>query len=238
LADYSYWPRTLEILGRAVQRVKAVIYTRVSTWDQDCEVQSRELHEYCQRRGWEIIHEYRDHAISGSKKNRPQLDNLMKAASLREFDAVLVWKLDRFGRSVINLNQGINDLKSYGIRFLAVSQNLDTDNSNPTAGLLLNILAAMAEFELELIRERTISGVAAAKAAGKVLGRPAKVFRRDEAIRMRQEGMSYRAIAKTLHVAPTTIVETVKGERSARATRKGVRKSPSVQSTLPVANLV
>lgn len=224
--------------------MKVALYMRVSTTDQHCEVQARELHEYCQRRGWDVAtgHEYIDQGVSARKAGKaspmPALDKLMTAAAQRRFDAIVVWKLDRFARSVSHFNKQIDTLKAAGVRFIAVSQNIDTDQSSPTGQLLMQILAAMAEFERELIRERTASGVAAARAAGKTLGRPAKVFRRDEALRMRQEGMSYRAIAKALNVATTTIVETVKGERSARATRKGVRKSPSPPLDVSSANTV
>ena len=210
--------------------MKVALYMRVSTADQQCEVQARELHEYCERRGWSVTKEYRDQGVSaaktGKKKIPPQLEKLMGDAGQHKFDAVIVWKLDRFARSVTHFNDQLAVLRSAGVRFLAVSQNIDTDVTNPTSGLLLNILAAMAEFERELIRERTKSGVEHARAQGKVFGRPAKVFRRDEAIKMRSEGMSFRAIAKALGVAPTTIVETVKGERSAIASRKPVRKLP------------
>ena len=116
--------------------MKVALYMRVSTTDQHCEVQARELHEYCQRRGWDITHEFLDDGISGSnKKKRPALEKLMADASQHRFDAVLVWKLDRFGRTVLQLTEGISRLRSAGVRFLAVSQNLDTDSSNPSSGL-------------------------------------------------------------------------------------------------------
>ena len=161
--------------------MKVALYMRVSTVDQHCEVQARELIDYCRRRGWEVVADFRDEGISGkANKKRPAQEKLMNDAMLHKFDAVIVWKLDRFGRSIMNLLEGINKLKSWGVRFMAVSQNIDTDSSNPTSGLLLNIMAAMAEFERELLIERTNSGLAHARALGKTLGRPRKVFRRDE----------------------------------------------------------
>ena|SRR5215469_6635974 len=185
------------------------IYARVSTADQNCEVQIRELREYVQRRGWVVVEEYIDTGISGAKASRPALDLLMQDAPEHRFHAVLVYKLDRFGRSVLNLSQSLALLDSYGVRFIAMSQGIDTDQSNPTSRLLLNILASVAAFELELIRERTIAGVRAAKAKGKHIGRPRRVFRRDEAVRLRGEGHSWRSIARILDVPVTTVRDVV-----------------------------
>jgi putative DNA-invertase from lambdoid prophage Rac len=151
--------------------LSAAIYARVSTQDQNCEMQVRELKEYAGRRGWHIVGDYIDTGWSGAKASRPELDRLMKDAALRRFDAVMVWKLDRFGRSVRNCLDGIESLRGNGIRFLAVSQSIDTDESNPTARLLLHILASVAEFERELTRERVRVGIKSAKHKGKQLGR-------------------------------------------------------------------
>src|SRR5690349_18461039 len=127
--------------------MKCAIYARVSTTDQNCEMQLRELREYAERRSWSVSQEYVDTGWSGAKKSRPALDRMMKDASEHRFDVVLVWKLDRFGRSVLNLVEGLNSLAAAGVRFLATSQNIDTDQANPTAKLIVWILAAVAEFE-------------------------------------------------------------------------------------------
>jgi DNA invertase Pin-like site-specific DNA recombinase len=185
--------------------MKIALYCRVSTTDQNCELQLRELREYASRRGWEPAFEYIDAGFSGAKASRPALDRLMAAAARREFDCVLVWKIDRFGRSVLHLSQQLAALTSYGIRFIAVSQGLDTDASNPSSRLMLTILAGVAEFEREIIRERTLAGVRAARACGTAIGRPCRVFRRDEVARLRAEGQSWRAIAKALAVPESTI---------------------------------
>ena len=188
--------------------MKTAIYARVSTTDQNCEMQLRELREYVARRGWAPSIEFVDAGVSGAKASRPALDRLMGAAARREFDCVLVWKIDRFGRSVLHLSQQLAALTNYGVRFIAVSQAIDTDASNPSSRLMLTILAGVAEFEREIICERTLSGVRAAKAAGKVLGRPRRVFRRDEVVRLRdQDGMSWRAIAKALGLPVSTVVD-------------------------------
>ena len=131
--------------------MECAVYARVSTTDQDCSMQVKELREYCLRRGWKIQGEYIDTGWSGAKA---QLDMLMKAARVRKFDAVVVWKLDRWGRSIAHLIASLRELASLGVRFVAATQNIDTDESNPMARLLLHIMGAFAEFEREIIRER------------------------------------------------------------------------------------
>jgi putative DNA-invertase from lambdoid prophage Rac len=185
--------------------IRVVTYARVSTTDQNCEMQVRELREYATRRGWNICDEYLDTGWSGAKANRPELNRLMRDASLRRFDAVLVWKLDRFGRSVRNCLDGIETLRSYDVRFLAVSQSIDTDESNPTSRLLLHILASVAEFEREMIRERVCAGVRNAKRKGVRLGRKRVVFDRSKATRLHEGGASVREIASALEVGRGTV---------------------------------
>src|SRR5229473_1289034 len=158
-------PQARNIGASGEPPIRTAIYARVSTSDQNCESQLRELREYRQRRGWAITGEYVDTGWSGSKANRPQLDRLMADAAQHRFDCVSVFKIDRFGRSVLHLNQQLATLTSYGVRFIATSQSLDTDEKNPTSRLLLQILASVAEFEREMIRERTLSGIRAAQAA-------------------------------------------------------------------------
>ena len=187
--------------------MKTALYARVSTTDQNCEAQLKELREYVARRGWKIANEYVDTGFSGAKASRPALDALMKAAALKKFDAVCVFKLDRAGRSVLHLSQLLAALESYGVRFIAISQGLDSDQSNPTSRLLTGILSCVAEFEREIIRERTLSGIRAAQAAGKHVGRPKRIFRRDEVVRLRdEEGLSWRAIAAKLDIPAMTAV--------------------------------
>ena len=195
--------------------MKAGVYARVSTSDQNCQMQLCELREYVVRRGWTVTEEYVDTGWSGTKASRPELDRLMRDASRREFDVVLVYKLDRFGRSVLHLNQQLAALTSYGIRFISTSQAIDTDQSNPTSRLLLQIVASVAEFEREMIRERTLSGIRAAKANGKRLGRPKRVFRRDHVVRLRDERrLSWRAIARELGVPVMTAMDAYRNRRT------------------------
>ena len=181
------------------------VYCRVSTTDQSCELQLRELQEYATRRGWEIVAEFVDSGWSGAKASRPELDRLMRDAALRRFDVLLVWKLDRFGRSVLNLSQALAALDSYGVRFIAVSQGVDTDASNPTSRLLLNILSSVAEFEREMIRERVAAGVRNARAKGKQVGRKRAVFDQSRVMGLCQAGSSVRQIAEALGMSRSVI---------------------------------
>ena len=185
--------------------IKAAIYCRVSTSDQHNEIQVRELTEYVKRRGWELVGVYQDQ-VSGAKTRRPGLDALMKDARLRKFDAVLVLKLDRFGRSLIQCVSGIQELASVGVRFIAVSQGMDTDDANPASKLMMHILAAVAEFERELIKERVSLGLKNAMAAGVSLGRPRRVFDRQRAMDLRDQGLSFPEIARELGVGYGTVV--------------------------------
>jgi DNA invertase Pin-like site-specific DNA recombinase len=187
--------------------IRCALYARVSTSDQNCEMQLRELREYVSRRGhdWKIVAEYVDSGFSGRKASRPSLDRLMADAAKRRYDAVLCYKIDRMGRSVLHLSQTLAVLDSHGVRFIATSQGLDTDAANPTSRLLLNILSAVAAFEVELIKERTLSGIKAARAKGKTLGRPMKIFRRDQVLKLRDEdGFSWRQIGERLNVPAMT----------------------------------
>lgn len=191
--------------------LKAAIYARVSTTDQNCEMQVAELKEYAARRGWIVSGEYVDTGWSGAKASRPELDRLMRDARQRRFDCVMVWKLDRWGRSLVQSLQSVQELASIGIRFMAITQNIDTDQANPMSRFMLHIFSAFAEFEREIIRERTVAGVRRAKAKGKVVGRPKRVFRRDEVVRLRDaEGLSWRAIAERLGVPVMTAVDAYK----------------------------
>jgi putative DNA-invertase from lambdoid prophage Rac len=177
--------------------MRIVIYARVSTNEQSCQMQLRELRDYAAHRGLEVVGEYVDTGWSGANARRPALDRLMRDARMRRFDAVVVWKLDRWGRSVARGVRSGQELVSLGVRFLAATQNIDTDESNPTSRFLLHLFAAFAELEREMIRERVVSGIRNAKIKGKSWGRPRRIFRRDEAMRLRADGRSWREISQT-----------------------------------------
>jgi putative DNA-invertase from lambdoid prophage Rac len=192
-----------------VHEVNIAIYARVSTADQTNAIQVRELKEYVERRGWKLVSVYQDQ-MSGAKASRPGLDQLMADARRRRFDVVVVWKLDRFGRSLVHCVSRIQELASLGIRFIATSQGLDTDESNPASKLLVHILAAVAQFERELIRERVSAGMRAAKAhgtkTGNAIGRPRRIFDRDEVVRLRATGRSIEKIARQMNIGAGTVV--------------------------------
>ena len=193
--------------------MRTAIYARVSTSDQTNTIQVRELKEYVERRGWEVSGVYEDQ-MSGAKASRPGLDQLMADAPLRRFDAILVWKLDRFGRSLVHCVGAIQELQALGIRFIAISQGLDTDQSNPASQLLMHILAAVAQFERELIHERVSSGMRAAKAhgtkTGNAIGRPRRVFDRAEVVRLRATGLSIEGLARQMRIGVGTVVRVLK----------------------------
>jgi DNA invertase Pin-like site-specific DNA recombinase len=139
--------------------MRVCAYTRVSTADQSTDLQVQELEDYARRQGWKIGATYSD-TISGTKARRPGLDRLMADASKRKFDIVLVWTLDRFGRSLADCLNHLEALESCGIRFIAVTQGLDTDQRNPVARFILEVLGAAAAFERSLIVERSRAGQA------------------------------------------------------------------------------
>src|ERR1700688_1685789 len=157
--------------------MRAAIYARVSTANngQDPRVQTRELGEFCERRGWTLA-EYVDIGISGAKEKRPELDRLMADAHKRRFDVVVVWRFDRFdrfARSVSHLLRALETFQSLGIEFVSLSEQMDT--STPTGKMVFTVLGAVAELERSLIVERVKAGLRNARAKGKKLGRP-KVF--------------------------------------------------------------
>jgi DNA invertase Pin-like site-specific DNA recombinase len=204
------------------------LYARVSTTDQNCELQLRELADYAARHGWQVVKTYQDVA-SGSKGQRPGLRQLMTDTRVGKFRCLLVWKLDRFGRSLVDCLNNIQTLESYGIRFIAVTQGLDSDQRNPASRLLLHVLGAAAEFERSLIRERTIAGQKRyrqdfeAGRVGKMVHsrsgrdlpphRPRKIFDRDEVVTLRERGLSLRQIASRLGLGLGTVTRTLRERR-------------------------
>ena len=155
--------------------MKAVIYTRISTSGQTVEPQRMELAAFAASRSMPIVAEFSD-VISGTKFTRDGLNALIAAAMRREFDTVLIIKIDRLGRSLANVLNLIETFDKLGIAVIATSQGIDTSKSNPAGRLTLGILSCCAEFERDLISERTRAGLAVARANGKILGKPSKVL--------------------------------------------------------------
>jgi DNA invertase Pin-like site-specific DNA recombinase len=181
--------------------MRAVLYARVSTTNngQDPEVQLRELREYVQRRGWQLAGEYVDVGISGSKEKRPQLDRLLAEAYRRRFDAIVVWKFDRFARSVSHLLRALEAFQALGIEFVSLTEGVDT--STPTGKMIFTVLGAVAELERSLIVERVKAGLRNARAKGKQLGRPRCSVDGHQVSKLRASGLPWRAIAARMEIS-------------------------------------
>src|ERR1700745_604775 len=183
--------------------MRAAIYARVSTNNgQDPHMQIRELREYCQRRGWDIEGEYVDAGVAGAKEHRPQLDVLLAACRKRRVDAVVVYRYDRFARSLRQLVNALEEVRSLGIEFISLHEGVDT--STPNGRLLFGIFASIAEFERELIRDRVKSGIAAARSKGKRLGRPRGSVDAARIAVLRAPGASWSTIARQLRLSAGT----------------------------------
>jgi DNA invertase Pin-like site-specific DNA recombinase len=185
--------------------VRAALYARVSTANngQDPTMQTRELREYCKRRDWYVSGEYVDEGISGSKDSRPELNKLMADAHRRRFDAVVVWRFDRFARSVSHLIRALENFKALGIEFISLSEQVDT--STPTGKMVFTVLGAVAELERSLIAERVKAGLRNARAKGKRLGRPRVIVDADRVAALRAHGCSWREITAEMGVSKGSV---------------------------------
>jgi DNA invertase Pin-like site-specific DNA recombinase len=181
--------------------VRAALYARVSTSNngQDPSMQTRELREYCERRGWKASGEYVDEGISGTKDSRPELNKLMADAHRRRFDAIVVWRFDRFARSVSHLLRALETFKALGIEFVSISEQVDT--STPTGKMVFTVLGAVAELERSLIAERVKAGLRNARAKGKRLGRPRVVVDAARVATLRAHGRSWREITAEMAIS-------------------------------------
>lgn len=182
--------------------MRVALYSRVSTTEQNAAMQVEELRAYCQRRHWEIAEEFTDSGVSGSKESRPALNRLLADAKRRKFDAVLVYRYDRFARSLRQLVNALAEFDALGIHFVSLHEGVDT--STPNGRLVFGIFASIAEFERELIRGRVRSGLAAARARGKRLGRPRVTVNVARIATLRAAGASWPTIACELHISVGT----------------------------------
>jgi DNA invertase Pin-like site-specific DNA recombinase len=182
--------------------MRAGLYARVSTADrQRPEMQLRELRDYCARRGWEVAGEYGDRC-PGAREDRPGLERLLADCRKRRVGAVVVYRYDRFARSLRQLVNALEEFRALGIEFVSLREGVDT--STPNGRLVFGIFGSIAEFERELIRERIRSGLAAARARGRRLGRPRKIVDVAKIGRLRAQGASWRAVARRLRVSVGT----------------------------------
>src|ERR1700676_5503610 len=179
------------------------IYARVSTRDQSCELQIRDLRAYCMARGFELVREYIDVGQSGTKDSRPELNKLMDDARKRQFDGIVVWRFDRFARSTKHLLSALEEFRSLGIQFISYQENVDT--STPLGQALFTIVSAVAQLERELIRERVSAGIRNARANGKKLGRPKTLVDRVQIMQLREQGQSLQQIATNLGIGYGTV---------------------------------
>ena len=185
--------------------MRVALYARVSTKNngQNPETQLVALREFAENRGFEIAEEYVDLGVSGSKDRRPALDRLMKDARARKIDGVLVTRFDRFARSTKHLVTALEEFQALGVDFLSVGESVDT--STPLGKMIFTVLGAVAELERSLIKERVAMGLERARKEGKQHGRPKRIFDREKAQQLRDEGKSYREIGRILNVNKGTV---------------------------------
>jgi DNA invertase Pin-like site-specific DNA recombinase len=183
--------------------MKIALYARVSTDGQDPEVQLEALRAHAANRGWNIVEEFVDHGFSGAKERRPALDRLLKAAWIGGFQAVLVWRFDRFARSVKHLLTALEKFRSLNINFISLQEQFDT--STPIGQAMFTIIGTMAQLERDIIRERVMAGLDRARSRGVRLGRPVAPAKPEEVAVLKQQGLSLPEIAKRLRCSRSTV---------------------------------
>lgn len=169
---------------------------------QDVTFQTRELEQFAHARGWQLVGSYVDAGVSGTKDSRPELNRLMRDAQRRRFDVVVVWKFDRFARSVSHLLRALEAFQALGIQFVSLSESLDT--STPGGKMVFTVLGAVAELERSLIAERVRAGLRNARVKGKRLGRPPAVVDAARIASLRSAGRSWREIMEQTGISKGT----------------------------------
>lgn len=180
------------------------IYARVSTIDQQTlPMQVEQMKDYIANRGWTLTVEFQE--VGSGAKTRPKREDLLKLARRRQIDVVLVWKLDRFGRSLADLITSLNELRDLGVAFISLTESLDF--STPLGRAMAGMLSTFAEFERDIIRERVIAGIANARAKGRPHGRPLSAGRKAEQIReLKLKGLSNSEIARKLKISRGSVI--------------------------------
>ena len=195
---------------------RVCLYARVSKTSQSVERQISELEIVAARNDWEIVERFIDHGISGAKgrDERPELDRMMKDSTKRKFDVVMVWSIDRLGRSLQNLMEILNDLKSKNIDLYMDQQAIDT--TTPTGSLMFAMIGAFAEFERSIIRERVISGLDNARKKGRIGGRPTNLTDgiRSKILELKSAGATIRKIRDECSVGTATIYKVLRAGNS------------------------
>jgi DNA invertase Pin-like site-specific DNA recombinase len=183
--------------------MKIALYARVSTDGQNPEVQLAALRAHATQRGWEIVEEFVDHGFSGAKERRPALDRLMKAMWTGQLQAVLVWRFDRFARSVKHLLTALEQFRALNVHFISLQEQFDT--STPIGHVMFTIIGAMAQLERDMIRERVMAGLAQARAKGVRLGRPTVRIDCAAVGLLQGQGCSLHEIARRLRCSRSTV---------------------------------
>ncbi len=194
--------------SRYYQIMRVGIYARVSTNDQQTlPMQLLKMKEYIQNRGWELTVEVEE--IGSGAKTRPKREELLKMSRRREIDAILVWKLDRFGRSLVDLVTTLNELRGLGVVFVSLTESLDF--STPSGRAMAGMLSTFAEFERDIIRERVTAGIANARAKGKPHGRPkTAALKKGQILKLKSEGLNNAQIAKKLKISRGSVIGQLK----------------------------
>lgn len=182
--------------------MKVAVYARVSTSDQLLDSQMHALTNYAANRKFRIVEVFSDTGVSGAKDRRPGLDRLMDGARKRQFDAILVFRFDRFARSTRHLANALEEFRTLGIQFMSYSENIDT--ATPMGQAMFTMIGAMAQLERDIIKERIKAGVAAARARGSVLGRP-KTTQSVKILELRAQGKSLREIAREVGIGVASV---------------------------------
>jgi len=182
---------------------RVAVYARVSTTEQSTESQLLDLRRYCTERGWQTTKEYLDKGLSGTKDNRPALNQLMNDGRKKRFDLVLVWRFDRFARSTKHLLLAMEEFKNLGIDFVSYQENIDT--TSPLGAAIFTIISAVAQLERDIIAERVKSGLRRARESGKRLGRPTLSVDEKTVLRLKSKGLSQRQIAARLGISKTSV---------------------------------
>lgn len=190
---------------------RAAIYTRVSTTDQNTEAQRFECLERVRYAGWTVAGEFDDVGFSGRRDRRPALDELMAGIRRRRFDVVIVWRSDRLFRSLSHLVRTFDEMRELGVDLVSCQESWDTTTS--TGRLMMQIVSAIAEFEREVISERTKASMAAKRRRGERIGRPKVRIDVDRALKLIGAGASRRGAAAALNVSRETMERAIKRER-------------------------
>lgn len=193
---------------------RAVLYARVSTHDQNLDLQRDEGRALVARRGWTLVEVYEDHGISGTRASRPSLDRMLGDARRRRFDTLVVWRADRLFRSLPHMIAALEELRELGIDFVSCTEPFDTSTS--TGRLLFHMVSAFAQFERDTMIERTVAGMHAARRRGVRMGRPARRIGGLELARhLLAFGMSERDVATQLELPRSTLRDALNKEPKA-----------------------